>query len=293
MKKTRIISYGGGIQSTAMCVLATQGKLGDVTAAVMANVGDDSEHQGTIKFVRTVMTPWAAERGLPIVEVQPSAWPNGDPKTLLSYVRAYNGCQSCGVTFEDECLPSCQSTRNTGGGLPLPMKILPSMAPVQRSCTKHWKILPIRQWLLDSGASAENPADVLIGISTDEWQRASDKPRHPAERAVYPLLNIGLSRNDCVNIIREAGLPTPPKSACWFCPFQPEREWARRRVEQPDIYEAGVELEEYLNTQRKNRGLAPVQFLRNKPLREVKDPEPSLFDGEFNDGECDEGYCWV
>jgi hypothetical protein len=41
---TTIISYGGGVQSTAMLVLAIRGQLGyQIDAALFANVGDDSE----------------------------------------------------------------------------------------------------------------------------------------------------------------------------------------------------------------------------------------------------------
>jgi hypothetical protein len=38
-----VISYGGGVQSTALLVLAIQRQLGPVDAALFANVGDDSE----------------------------------------------------------------------------------------------------------------------------------------------------------------------------------------------------------------------------------------------------------
>lgn len=289
----RTISYGGGVQSTALIVLAAQGRIGHVDAALFANVGDDSEMPETLTFVRQVMSPWAAQHRVPIVEVSARKWPTGDDRTLLSHLLAYNGCQACGVTADDECSPTCNSTRNTGGDLPIPVKLLPSRAPVRRSCTKHWKILPIRSWLLAHGAAADDPAVVLIGISTDEFHRASNKFRHPAERAEYPLLDLGLSRQDCIRIIADAGLPVPGKSACWFCPFHSERDWSRRRVEAPELYERAVDLEEHLNLQRKRRNLSPVRFLASKPLREVTDPQPTLFDGAFNEGGCDEGYCWT
>ncbi len=57
-----IISYGGGVQSTALVILATQGRIG-ATHAIMANVGDDSENPATLDYVRNIITPWAAERG--------------------------------------------------------------------------------------------------------------------------------------------------------------------------------------------------------------------------------------
>ena len=65
----RVISYGGGVQSTALCVLAVQGKIGKVDAALFANVGDDSEHPATCSYVREQMLPWCAERGLDVHEL--------------------------------------------------------------------------------------------------------------------------------------------------------------------------------------------------------------------------------
>ena len=65
----RVISYGGGVQSTALVVLATQGKIGQVDAALFANVGDDSEHPATVRYVRDIMVPWAKERHFDIHEL--------------------------------------------------------------------------------------------------------------------------------------------------------------------------------------------------------------------------------
>lgn len=56
-----VISYGGGVQSTAMLVLAAQGRLGyPVTHALFANVGDQAEHPRTLAYVRDVAAPFAA-----------------------------------------------------------------------------------------------------------------------------------------------------------------------------------------------------------------------------------------
>jgi hypothetical protein len=34
------------------------------------------------------------------------------------------------------------------------------------------------------------------------------------ERVAYPLIDLRLDRAACVQIIRQAGLPVPPKSSC-------------------------------------------------------------------------------
>lgn len=45
----RAFSYGGGVQSTAALVLAAQGII-DYPLFLFSNVGDDSEHPGTLSL---------------------------------------------------------------------------------------------------------------------------------------------------------------------------------------------------------------------------------------------------
>ena len=79
----KIISYGGGVQSTAMIVLATQGKI-EADVALFSNVGDDSEHPKTLRFVREIMIPWAAERGFRVEELTPHK--RGEPTSLVNEI---------------------------------------------------------------------------------------------------------------------------------------------------------------------------------------------------------------
>jgi 3'-phosphoadenosine 5'-phosphosulfate sulfotransferase (PAPS reductase)/FAD synthetase len=65
----RAISYGGGVQSTALLVLAAQGEI-DYPVALFANTGDDSEHPATIRYLREVATPYADAHGIELVELQ-------------------------------------------------------------------------------------------------------------------------------------------------------------------------------------------------------------------------------
>jgi hypothetical protein len=62
----RVIAYGGGVQSTALLTMAAQGKLGRVDAALFCNVGDDSEHPDTLRYVREVAVPYGASHGIPV-----------------------------------------------------------------------------------------------------------------------------------------------------------------------------------------------------------------------------------
>jgi hypothetical protein len=267
----RVISYGGGVQSSALCVLATQGKLGPIDAALFANVGDDSEHPTTLRYVREVMQPWAAERGLPVHELH-RVKRDGSVETLWGRL-----------------------TREGSRSVPIPVR-MSNGAPGRRACTKDFKITVVGRWLKANGASKDDPADVCIGFSTDEVQRIGNKRTAPYERPVYPLIDLNLDRSACAQVIRDAGLPVPPKSSCFFCPFHRPQMWSEMRRDDPELFDRSQHLEDLLNERREMLGKDSVWLTRfNRRLSDaVAEAQPALFtDGTFADGGCDEGYCWT
>jgi len=60
---------------------------------------------------------------------------------------------------------------------------------------------------------------------------------------LYPLREYGFNRVRCGEVIREAGLPIPPKSACFFCPAMHRVEIERLAVIDPDQYRLAIEME--------------------------------------------------
>lgn len=140
----RFISYGGGVQSTALVVLAAlrdprleAAMGGPVDAAVMANVGDDSEQPATLKFVRETVIPWAAEHNFPIHELD-RVRRDGTTETL--YGR---------LTREGSLSP------------PIPVR-MSNGAPGTRSCTVDFKVKVIAKWAKANGATADDPAQGSI-----------------------------------------------------------------------------------------------------------------------------------
>jgi hypothetical protein len=276
MTGLRTISYGGGVQSTALIVLATQGRIGRVDAALFANVGDDSEHPATLDYVRSVAVPWAAERGLPIHELRRT--------------------RKTGVEFDG--LHGHIVNHGDPGTLrePIPVRGM-NGAPLSRSCTSDWKIGTVGKWLKQHGATAADPADVLIGISADEFHRASNKRAEAYERPLYPLLDLGYDRADCQRVIADAGLPVPPKSSCYFCPFHRPQTWAEMRRDEPELFERSAALEDLLNARRDTLGKDHVYLTRfGVPLRDAIGEAQTmlpLFDVSPDTESCDEGYCWT
>lgn len=263
------VSFGGGVQSTALLVLAATGQLDGFSTFLMANVGDDSEHPATLRYVRDVSRPYAAAHGLELVEL------SRVPKRgrHAGHVETLYGCL----------------TRPGSKSLPIPVR-MSNGAPGRRSCTADFKVRVIGAELRRRGATIEDPATVALGISVDEIERAKPgiDPLAPYQRRTYPLLDLGLSRRDCMALIARAGLPVPPKSACWFCPFHDHEAWRRLRRDTPDLFDRACQLETLLNERRHSLGKDPVWLTRHgRPLATVIDDQPTLPGLDS----CDSGWC--
>lgn len=272
----RAISYGGGVQSTALVVLAAEGII-DFHTALFSNVGDDSEYPATLDYVRNTAVPWGREHGVAVYELR-KYMIRGDRAGELDtvYSRLVN------PNLRGISIPVWMSRGGT----------------TNRACTVDYKINIVGRWLKEHGATKKNPATVAIGISTDEWQRARSKSTLPFEDMVYPLLDLGYNRNDCEHIIKDAGLEVPPKSSCYFCPFHSVQKWAELKRDDPDLFEKSVELELIINSKRDKAGKDRVYLTRyGKPLSDVitvAEPEHLESDDWLDEsGACDSGYCFT
>lgn len=265
------ISYGGGVQSTALLALAAAGRI-DCKLAIFANVGDLAENPATLRFIRDVARPFCADHGIELVER------NREGKRPDLYRRLMDDdSQFLGIPI-----------RMSGNG-----------APGRRACTHDYKLVVIGRELKARGATAGAPATVMVGISTDEISRASNRRSEPYEHVTYPLLDLGMSRAACMRIITEANMPVPPKSACWFCPFHSRAAWINMRTDDPDMFERAAQLEDTLNAKRAARGRDPV-WLSDAlvPLRSAIpeltalpfDDDDDSTDGMLDTG-CDSGWC--
>lgn len=265
----RVISYGGGVQSTALLVMAATHQIDPVDAVLFANVGDDSEHPATLAYVRDVAKPWAQSRGL-TVELLDRRRRDGTVETLWGRLM-----------------------RDGSRSLPIPVR-MSNGAPGRRSCTADFKIAVIGKWLRAHGATADNPADVLIGISWDEIERLGNKRVAAYERVQYPLVDQRLTREHCKRIIEAAGLPVPPKSSCFFCPFHRPSVWAAMRRDEPALFEKSARLEDTLNARRQMLGKDSVYLTRfARPLVDAIAEADPLLDFGGPGETCDEGYCFT
>lgn len=265
-------SFGGGQQSMACLTLAAQGRI-NFRTFYFCNVGDDSELPATLRYVEEYAKPYAAEHGLELVElrrIMQRGPDKGQERTLLGELE----------------MAASKSVR-----IPVRMS---NGAPGNRDCTNQWKIRLVAAASRKRGATVERPADIGIGISVDEIQRAKDSTI-PHQRTVHPLLDLGLRRTDCQRIIRDAGLPVPPKSACWFCPMKRPEDWQNLRREEPELFAKSCQLEAQLIERRAALGKDAVYLTRfGRPLAEaIPDGVDLLPMFDEADGACDSGYCFT
>lgn len=262
----RVVSYGGGVQSTALLVLAAQGVI-DFPLFVFANVGADSENPHTLDYLETTARPYAAQHGIELHEVQ-KRLRDGSPDTIIRWVD------------------------RTQSSVPIPAR-MGNGAPGNRTCTQNFKIQVIDKELKRRGATAAQPALVALGISLDEYQRMRSGSGKAYKTLAYPLIDARLTRQDCIRVIARASLPVPPKSSCYFCPFHRMREWRRQARDEPDLFAKSVALEVRLNDRRAALGKDAVWLTRYaRPLDQVVGQHDQL--DLFADAGCDiAGYCHV
>lgn len=249
-------------------VLAADRRI-DFPLFLFSNVGDDSENPATLRYVEEYAKPYAEEHGIELVELQRVMQRTGETRTLWQDL-----------------------TRDGSKSLKIPVR-MSNGAPGTRSCTADYKIGVIGRELKRRGTTAENPATIGIGISVDEIHRANNRKVEPHEVITYPLLDLGLRRTDCARIIRDAGLPVPPKSSCFFCPFHRPETWHDQRRNEPELFEKSCQLEDLLNRRRDELGKDHVYLTRfGRPLREaIPDGVDLLPMFDEADGLCDSGWC--
>ncbi len=120
-----------------------------------------------------------------------------------------------------------------------------------RICTRIAKVERFERWMDDR--FPEREVEVWIGFEAGEDSRAAKdpntgRPRTPAAgHAIrinrFPLIEWGLCRCRCLELVRAAGYPVPRKSACVFCPYASRADWRRFAAEEPAMFEQVVELE--------------------------------------------------
>ena len=160
----------------------------------------------------------------------------------------------------------------------------------RRHCTFDFKIRPIQKFCKPY-ATKGNPVILQMGISTDEWARMKPS-RVQYIKHTFPLIDLDMSRNDCIEWLKNKNYRTPIKSACLGCPYHNDELWREIKTQYPDEFEETCKVDEAI---RNTEGFKQEQYMHRslKPLRDV-DFRTMEEMGQLNffTDEC-EGMCGV
>jgi hypothetical protein len=176
-------------------------------------------------------------------------------------------------------------------------------APGRRHCTREFKIDVVKRAVrtllgLAPGQHATKfRVEEWIGISVDEVTRAKPSrykwivTRHPF------LFDRPMRRYQIHNWLNRRGWPVVDKSACIQCPWRSATEYARWRIEEPELFERACRWDELIRDGTR-AGLKSPQFISRLliPLRDLPPIEEleKRDDSQLNlfENEC-EGMCGV
>lgn len=163
----------------------------------------------------------------------------------------------------------------------------------RRQCTNDYKIVPIQRKVRELLGYRKyqripaNSATMWIGISTDEAIR--QKPSRVAWiEHRWPLLELGLSRQDCLSWFKQRNAPEPPKSSCLGCPFHSDAEWLLIKNGNQQEWEHTVMMDRHIRTSNKKMQHEQYMHRSLKPLDEIVFKNENQLDMFGN--EC-EGMC--
>lgn len=248
-----VLSLGAGVQSTAVYLLACEGKL-HVDFAVMA---DTKEEPASVYR----HLDWLKGLGGPPILVR------GRGRSLGDNLRLGRDWRK-GHTS----IPAFTLDPEGRQGM------------IRRACTGDFKIevveQTIRRELLGLKPRQRAPRGAVVqlfGISTDEAARAERARRQFAKKTwcapAYPLLDLGWSRRDCVEYLKTRVPHETPKSACVCCPYKSNASWADLKANDPEGWARAVEIDRSLRDYWSacTRGMRGEMFLHNSriPLETV------------------------
>lgn len=284
----RLLSLGAGVQSTTLLLMAVEGEIKGLQAAIFADTGWEPgavyRHlewlegvvggqlpiyrvsAGNLRDDVLASVAGASSRNPPFW-VQASCGFCRGSRIFAHSDDCANGCDG-----EDRCSGKWEPCADCGGS-----GKGKGAAPLRRKCTAHYKIDPIdrkvRELLgVEPGRRVPKSAVVekWLGISTDEATRIKPSGR-PWMVNRYPLIERGLSRRDCLEWLGAHGFPEPPKSACIGCPYRSDAAWIAMRERERAEFEDAIAFERAISGGI-NGTLKPGVYLHRslQPLDQVE-----------------------
>ncbi|MGA0531280.1 hypothetical protein [Hansschlegelia sp. KR7-227] len=251
--RLRVLSLGAGVQSTTLALMAAHGEIGPMPdCAIFADTG--WEPQAVYEHLAWLRSPNVLPFPVHLVSA-------GDLRAdLLAGAQGDRWASipafTRNVTPAGTELPVYDEDEN-GELVIVGSRILQTdrvgVGMIRRQCTGDYKITPIRRKVremlgLTRRRSPSSPiAEQWIGISLDEALRM--KPSfEPWQINRWPLIELGITRLDCLHWLARNDYPVPPKSACIGCPFHSDDHWRQMRDHDSAAWTDAVNVDHAIRT---------------------------------------------
>jgi hypothetical protein len=149
-----------------------------------------------------------------------------------------------------------------------------------RFCTRMFKIEPIDNFLKQF---KDEGAEILIGLNADEEDlRTGNHGLLKFVKYSYPLVDNGITRSMCIDILKAAGIypdfkPFMKRGGCKGCYFKGRGEYRAMAVINEKEYDEVMELEEAIQDVR-GKFFAPTNVREGlRRFKEVIKSQPSIF----------------
>jgi hypothetical protein len=243
------ISLGAGVQSSTMALMAAHGEIGPMPdGAIFADT--QAEPNAVYQWLDHI-------EGLLPFPIHRVTAGNLTKRALTPHI------SKKGNTYYKTAIPF--HTKAEDGK--------PGRIP-HRTCTVDFKIKPItkalRKLCVVKRGTKTPQVTSWIGISLDEVQRM--KPAREAWVVTrWPLIEKRMTRQGCLEWMREHDYPEPPRSACVYCPFKSNAEWRRLKMHDPKGFADAVDFDEKARALRENTNMKSQPFVHRSlvPLDQV------------------------
>jgi hypothetical protein len=217
-----IISYGGGTQSTAMILMALEGKFNLIRPDFGVYCDTGGEPEFINNYVNYFIDFVKSKYDFTIFKIQHKT---GLVDHLLNSGIRYN---NEGLSYTSSIPPFY--TLSPDG----------SIGMLNRQCTSDYKTHPINKFIRSKLKRGEIYTK-WIGISFDERTRM--KIGTKKIKLYYPLVENFIVRKQSIDYVVSMGLRPPQRSSCFFCPFHSDQYWLWLKKYHPTEFYKACHLE--------------------------------------------------
>ncbi len=191
-----------------------------------------------------------------------------------------------------------------------------------------WKHATVEQWIgfsLDETGRMKQNEDCRCGHKRAGMNRSGEALKihdpscsrcdctgfDPWLVNIWPLIDLRMKRHDTIRWFKDNGHPTPPRSACWFCPNSGNDRWQELRRDHADLFERACVIDDTIRAVGDFKNHAGPKMLDGTPylhaslvpLREADtrtdtqvrrdNGEHTLFDDDVLGMDCSAGVCFT